>query len=91
MTNYTHGYMWFNKCMESPCNCLALSGFGIVHKYWPDLVYEMNQSLKKMEVSYEINPECTPQAVHENNGEMIYATYQNNYGSYIVKLVLIFE
>jgi hypothetical protein len=91
MSTFTYGYMWFMRSMESPCNCLAVSGLGTVYKKWDDLVFDMEDSLKRMQVRYHVNQDCTPEALHTHHGEMVYATYQNNYGSYIVKLVIIFD
>jgi len=86
-----YGYMWYNRCDDDPCKCLALTGVPSVYKHWYDVVEHMNDSLKRAEVEYEINKDCNPESIHTNNGEMVYATYENNYGRYIVKVVFIFE
>jgi hypothetical protein len=91
MAEFTYGYMWFMRTVENPCNCLTIAGLGPVYKNWQDIVFDMEDSLERMNVDYHVNLECHPEALHVNNGEMVYATFQNNYGSYIVKLVAIFE
>ena len=87
MTRY--GYVWFNISPHTPHTCLT--AFQTVYSSWFELVEDMMSSLKHAEVTYKLNQDCTPAAVRDNNGEMIFATYSNNYGSYIVKIVTIFD